>query len=139
MIKKSAAASSLATFVHHPRKSTNQLIRPKTVGFYRNKVKNNTGDSLAARADAELADDTRLEPWWVAPGSTTQRIVFAVPGSDKPAHLAKLNRERALYRLVLGMPDQEDLLELIATGEAWDSDTVRRACLDLSAWGGLHG
>ena len=106
-------------------------------------IHSNVGDSpwdrLAARADAELADDAGLEPWWVAPGSTTQRIVFAVPGSEKPAHLARLNRERAFYRLVLGMPDQEDLLELIATGEAWDSDTVRRACLDLSAWGGLHG
>ena len=103
----------------------------------------NVGDSpwdrLAARADAELADDAGLEPWWVAPGSATQRIVFAVPGSEKPARMARLNRERTLYRLVLGMPDQQDLLELIANGEAWDGETVRRACLDLSAWGGLHG
>jgi len=91
--------------------------------------------SLAARAEAELADCAGLEPWWVAPGSTTQRVVFSVPGSEKPARLAMLNRERALYRLVLGMPDQADLLELIATDEAWDSQNVHRACLDLSAWG----
>ena len=50
-MKRSAAASSLATFVHHPRKSTNQLIRPKTVGFYRNKVKNNTGASASSNTN----------------------------------------------------------------------------------------
>ena len=91
---------------------------------------------LAARAEVELADRTGLEPWWVARGSTTQRIVFSVPGSERPARLARLNRERALYRLVLGMPDQADLLELIAADESWDPRKVRQACLDLSAWGG---
>ncbi len=91
--------------------------------------------SLAARAEAELADRAGLEPWWVAPGSTTQRVVFSVPGSERPARMAMLNRERALYRLVLGMPDQADLLELIAADEAWDPKNVHRACLDLSAWG----
>ena len=91
---------------------------------------------LATRAEVELADCTGLEPWWVARGSTTQRIVFSVPGSERPARLARLNRERALYRLVLGMPDQADLLELIAANESWNPQSVRRACLDLSAWGG---
>ena len=91
---------------------------------------------LEDRANAELADSAGLQPWWVAPGSTTQRIVFSVPGSEKPAHRVRLNRERTVYRLVLGMPDQADLLELIADREAWDAETVERACLDLSAWGG---
>ena len=90
---------------------------------------------LAERASAELEDPTGLEPWWVAPGSTTQRILFSVPGSERPALLAGLNRERALYRLVLGMPNQADLLKLIAGDESWDAERVRRACLDLSAWG----
>lgn len=90
---------------------------------------------LEARAEATLADRAGLQPWWVAPGSTTQRIVFSVPGSERPARMVRLNRERALYRLVLGMPDQADLLDLIAADEAWEPETVRRACLDLSAWG----
>ena len=89
---------------------------------------------LAVRAEAELADCAGLAPWWVAPGSMAQRIVFSVPGSETPARLARLNRERALYRLVLGMPDQADLLELIAADEAWDPKKVRETCLDLSAW-----
>ena len=89
---------------------------------------------LARRADVELADRSGLEPWWVAPGSTTQRITFSVPGSEQPARMARLNKDRALYRLVLGMPNQVDLLDLIADQEVWDAKTVERACLNLSAW-----
>lgn len=36
------------------------------------------------------------------------------------------------------MPIQADLLELIAARETWDDETIRRACLDLSAWGRLE-
>ena len=93
---------------------------------------------LAEEAENELADRTGLSPWWVAPGATTISLVLSVPGSEQPARLAMLNKERALYRLVLGMPDQADLLELIAAREAWDSEMIRRACLDLSAWGRLE-
>ena len=88
---------------------------------------------LAALAGNELEDETGLSPWWVAPGAETRSLVFTIPGSEQPARRAKLHTERALYRLVLGMPDQADLLELIAAREAWDSDTIREACLDLSA------
>ena len=88
---------------------------------------------LAALAENELADRTGLSPWWVAPGAETRSLVFTVPGSEQPERLARLQKERALYRLVLGMPDQADLLELIATRKAWDSKTIRQACLDLSA------
>ena len=88
---------------------------------------------LAALASSELADETGLSPWWVAPGAETGSLVFTIPGSEQPARRAKLHTERALYRLVLGMPDQADLLELIAARESWDSETIREACLDLSA------
>lgn len=88
---------------------------------------------LAALADNELADETGLSPWWVAPGAETRSLVFTIPGSEQPARSARLQTERALYRLVLGMPDQADLLELIAARDSWDSDTIRKACLDLSA------
>ena len=62
--------------------------------------------------------------------------VLAVPGSERPAPLARLNKDSAHYRLVLGMLNQADLLDLIADWELWDAETVERACLDLSAWNG---
>ena len=89
---------------------------------------------LGTQAEVELADQTGLSPWWIAPGAATRSLILTVPGSEQPARLTILNKERALYRLVLGMPDQADLLELIAAREAWDSETVRQACLDLSAF-----
>ena len=88
---------------------------------------------LAALASNELEDETGLSPWWVAPEAETRSLVFTIPGSEQSARRARLHMERALYRLVLGMPDQADLLELIAARESWDSNTIREACLDLSA------
>jgi hypothetical protein len=68
----------------------------------------------------------------------TQRLVFAVPRSELELQLATLAKERALYWLVLGMPDQADLLELIAARESWDEETIRKACLELSAMSGCR-
>ena len=99
---------------------------------------NNSNESLWIRlansAECELADETGLSPWWVAPGAITKNLVFTIPGSEQSARLAHLNRERALYRLVIGIPDQTDLLELISTREEWDSDLIQQACLNLSAF-----
>lgn len=88
---------------------------------------------LAALASDELEDETGLSPWWVVPGAESRSLVFTIPGSEQSALRAKLHTQRALYRLVLGMPDQADLLELIAARESWDSNTIMEACLDLSA------
>ena len=80
---------------------------------------------LAALASNELEDETGLSPWWVAPEAETRSLVFTIPGSEQSARRARLHMERALYRLVLGMPDQADLLELIAARESWDSNTIK--------------
>jgi hypothetical protein len=48
---------------------------------------------------------------------------------------AVLARERALYRLVLGMPDQADLLAHLASHvKDIDAEAVRQACLNLCAF-----
>lgn len=89
---------------------------------------------LASLAERELSDETGLSPWWIASGATTDNLVFTIPGSEQSARLAHLHRERALYRLVIGIPEQTDLLDLIAAREEWDTDMIRQACLDLSAF-----
>jgi hypothetical protein len=88
---------------------------------------------LEVQAEAELSDQTGLSPWWVVQGGTTQTLFLSVPGSEQLARRVNLERERALYRLVLGMSDQADLLELIASREEWGSSMLREASLDLSA------
>jgi hypothetical protein len=90
---------------------------------------------LEASAQVALSDSTGLSPWWVVPGGTTQKLFLSVPGSEQLARRDALETERMLYRLVLGMSDQVDLLELIASREKWDVSTIREASLDLSASG----
>ncbi len=88
---------------------------------------------LAQVADEQLSDATGLSPWWVAPGAQTKRFYFNTPGSELQFRAASLSWERAHYRLVLGMPDQADLLASVATSGALDEKVLREACLDLAA------
>ena len=49
---------------------------------------------LAALAENQLADETGLSPWWVAPGAEARSLVFTVPGSES-ARTAGTSSERA--------------------------------------------
>jgi hypothetical protein len=89
--------------------------------------------NLELRAEAALSDPTGLSPWWVVPGGDTKNLFLAVPGSEQLTRRSTLERERMLYRLVLGMSDQVDLLELIAARDEWEESEIRGCSLDLSA------
>jgi hypothetical protein len=88
---------------------------------------------LASLAEAKLNDESGLSPWWVVEGSKCKRLVLAVPGGEQQERYETLARERALYRLVLGMPDQTDLIRLL-DAEGTDPESLRSACIDLSAY-----
>jgi len=90
---------------------------------------------LATLAEAKLADDSGLAPWWVVDGAKCHNYVLAASNSEQLLHMEEACRERALYRLVLGMPDQTDLLNVLKVKlENRDPDDMRKACLDLSAF-----
>lgn len=89
---------------------------------------------LAQLADASMSDPSGLQPWWVAPGAETKSLYFAAPGSAVQFRAAALTNERALYRLVLGMPNQADLLEHVAANGSVDLESLHDACLDLAAF-----
>ena len=54
-------------------------------------------------------------------------------GGEQKERYESLVRERALYRLVLGMPDQSDLIRLL-DAEGKDAESLRSTCIDLSAY-----
>lgn len=92
-------------------------------------------------ADRELCDEPGLAPWWYLPangshpGSSCHHLFFALPGSELRERHAELAHERALYRLVLGMPDQADLLSHLSShATALDAEAIRNACLNLCAF-----
>ena len=91
--------------------------------------------TLASIAEEKLSNDSGLSPWWVIKGARCHKYFFAVSGSEQTERYEALVRERTLYRLVLGMPDQVDLLNLLdSDSKEYDRDSVRKACIDLSAY-----
>ncbi|MBK7931797.1 MAG: hypothetical protein IPJ98_31245 [Bryobacterales bacterium] len=91
---------------------------------------------LAARAEKEpsLADSSGLKPWWILPGAEVQNVIFSVPTSEQEARFKLLQEQVLLYRLALGHPNQEDLLEVLRGVPGITDEQIRAACLDLSAY-----
>jgi hypothetical protein len=88
---------------------------------------------LAVLADSQLSDDSGMSPWWVVEGGECNRYFLTVPGGEQQERFEHLARERVLYRLVLGMPDQSDLIRLL-DAQGKDPESLRNACIDLSAY-----
>jgi hypothetical protein len=82
----------------------------------------------------ELEDDSGLSPWWNVEGADIERYVFDVPSSEQRKKLAWLHEQRLLYRLALGQPDQEDLLEVLVRKLGIDEEEASKAAIGLSAW-----
>jgi hypothetical protein len=68
--------------------------------------------------NAALASENELgefSPWWVYPGPTRiHRVLVHYPLSRDTAKYEQLRNALALYRLTLGQPRQEDMVEILA-------------------------
>lgn len=89
-------------------------------------------ETLFELAAAERPDgETEVYPYWVFPlpgGAVIERYVPALPLSSETRHYKRLLRTVGAYRLVVGQPRQEDLLEYL--GERAEEMTDLR--IDLS-------
>jgi len=68
-------------------------------------------------AASEVAAETRAEfaPWWVYPGSARiHRVLATYPLSRDSERYERLRGALTLYRLTLGQPRQEDMVDLLA-------------------------
>jgi hypothetical protein len=88
---------------------------------------------LAQLAEEKLSDHSGLCPWWVCPGAEINRYVFEVPSSEQQYWLEVMKEQRMLYRLVLGQPDQEDLLHILSSALISKKD-LHSLTLELSAF-----
>lgn len=76
-------------------------------------------DPSAWRAAFEAASEVESEagefsPWWVYPGSTRiQRVLLQYPLSRDIEKYDRLRSALTLYRLTLGQPRQEDMVEML--------------------------
>ncbi|MGO8735855.1 MAG: helicase-related protein [Terriglobia bacterium] len=90
--------------------------------------------ALASRAEKVLGDLSGMKPWWILPGAEIQNILFAVPMSEQETHFKWLQEQVLLYRLALGHPNQEDLLEVLQRDRQITLEQIRQSSLDLSAY-----
>jgi len=91
-------------------------------------------DAIAKSADEVFKDDeTGLTPWWTLPGADIKRHLFALPQSRDIDRFAKLKTQRLLYRVALGQPDQEDLVELLTDDDPEVLRLLQDLALNLSA------
>lgn len=90
--------------------------------------------TIASLAEEKLADASGLAPWWVCKGGAIKRYVFEVPTSEQRHWLRWVQEQRLLYRLALGQPNQEDLLEILS-GKL-EASQVRENSINLSPWFG---
>jgi hypothetical protein len=68
-----------------------------------------------AAARPRTSDERDIVPYWVYPGKAKiERHVPMLPLSKDADRYRRLQRSLALYRMVLGQPRQEDLVELLA-------------------------
>jgi hypothetical protein len=92
-------------------------------------------DAVAIGADEAFKDDaTGLMPWWTLPGADLKRHLFALPQSRDIDRFAKLKMQRLLYRVALGQPDQEDLVDLLTDEDPEAMQLLQGLTLNLSAF-----
>jgi hypothetical protein len=85
-------------------------------------------------ANETMGDPSGLAPWWVCKGGAVTRYVFDVPTSEQRHWLQWMKEQRLLYRLALGQPNQEDLVEVLASKGGLNAQSVRDAVINLSPW-----
>ena len=81
-----------------------------------------------------LSDPSGLAPWWVFDGAEINRYIFDVPLSEQDSRLKWVQEQRQLYVWVLGQPNQEDLVEVLARQNDLPEGEIRGAMLQLSPW-----
>ena len=89
---------------------------------------------LERHARAQYSDATGLSPWWLFEDAAIARHAFSLPQSRDAARFQRLRRQRLLYRVALGQPDQEDLVDLLAGGDPERIEVLTSLTLNFSAY-----
>jgi hypothetical protein len=90
-------------------------------------------ESLAERGHC---DRSGLSPWWLLKGAGIRRTVLALPQSRDIERFRRLQRQRLLYRLALGQPDQEDLVEMLSRADEGKIEVLVALTINLSPFFG---
>ena len=81
--------------------------------------------------EERFLNDTGLSPWWTFEDADIDRHILALSKSRDIARFDHLQRQRLLYRLALGQPNQEDLVNHLARGSDEKIAALSALALDL--------
>ncbi|WP_035878778.1 hypothetical protein [Cupriavidus sp. amp6] len=85
-------------------------------------------------ANQQCSDESGLRPWWQTDGAHISRYVFRLPLGKDELRFAQLQDQRLLYRLALGQPNPEDLVQSLAARDEATLQILRGLVLNLSAY-----
>jgi hypothetical protein len=91
-------------------------------------------DAVAELANKDHSDASGLSPWWVLKDAIVDRYVFNIPQGRDRHKFDMLREQRLVYRLALGQPNQEDLVEVLAKSGPALREILRPLALNLSAF-----
>lgn len=85
----------------------------------------------ATLGEALFPNQTGLSPWWTFKDADVDRHVLTLSKSRDVPRFDHLQRQRLLYRLALGQPNQEDLVNHLARGSDHKIIAMSNLALDL--------
>jgi hypothetical protein len=89
-------------------------------------------DNLAKGAIDATTDRSGLQPWSIFWSARPLHLRFDLANSEISERWNQAHEERGHYRLVLGMPNQNDLLGELKSMQELDQTSLNRDCLDFS-------
>ncbi|MBQ1761466.1 MAG: hypothetical protein IIZ92_01020 [Aquincola sp.] len=93
--------------------------------------------AMAAQAEkqAEVGDESGgMSPWWCTPGASAMQLYLHCAGSRESAVRVRLERRRAVYRMVLGASEPHWLIDELDATQPPTHQLVLENSLELGAW-----
>lgn len=93
--------------------------------------------ALATQAEeqAAVADMSGgMAPWWCTPGAEAMQLYLHCAGSRESAVRVRLERRRAVYRMVLGASEPHWLIDELDATQPPSPEDVLENSLELGAW-----
>lgn len=101
-------------------------VRKNIATAYGEKVNTSSGDPWKSMFEAAESfrpeGDDLINPYWVLStpgGAKIERYVPTMPLSAESAHLERLRKTLAAYRLVMGQPRQDELISMLGEDVEW--------------------
>lgn len=93
--------------------------------------------ALAAQAEKQAKVDDKsggMAPWWCTPGASAMQLYLHCAGSRESAVRVRLERRRAVYRMVLGASEPHWLIDELDAAQPPTPEVVLENSLELGAW-----